>query len=54
MTEREPEYTPQDRERLRLWLAYCANPTPATKAAYYDYQQTWRESKERVTCTASK
>ena len=46
-TDHTVEYTPEDRERLRLWLAYCANPTPETRAAYFDYQQVWRESKER-------
>ena len=46
-TSHDVEYTAEDRERLRLWLAYCANPTPETRAAYFDYQQVWRESKER-------
>lgn len=46
-TDRSVDYTPEDRERLRLWREYCANPCAETKAAYYDYQQVWRESKER-------
>ena len=45
-TDHTVEYTHEDRERLRLRLAYCANPTPETRKAYFHYQQVWRESKE--------